>query len=1062
MKRKLVFLMLFVCCFYGIYAQTAQRVIRGVVTSAEDGSSIPGVSVVVKGSTLGVTTNIEGVYELTVPEDAEFLTFSYIGMVSQEVAIDDKNVINVVMQKDVVSVEEVVVIAYGTAKKSSFTGSASTVTAEKLEGRTVSSVTSALEGSVAGIQSTSTGEPGSAPAIRIRGIGSISASSAPLYVVDGIPYDGNISAINPDDIESMSVLKDASASALYGARGANGVIMITTKKGKAGEPKLRFKSTFGTMARSIDRYETVSASEYMELTYEGYRNQLQYADGYSRADAEDIALNGRVEAERELPNYVGMLGGEMYNPYNVPSNSLIDPVTGKIDPNAKLRYLDDWYEEATRDNPIRQEYMFSATGGNERTTYMMSLGYLDEKGIVENSKFKRLSGRLNLDTDLKSWLKAGMNASYSNTKKNYLTDEGTSYNNIWYSTLDIAPIYPVYKRLDSGDYDLDGNGNRQYDYGETRAYSDNYNVIATLFDDSRRIEHDNLSARTYAELYYDKDEINFLQGFKLRVNYGFDFFFGDQLVYQNPYHGDASNVGGRGWKVNTKVFSYTFNQLLTWQRSFNNHNLDVLAGHEFYKFTSPQLESTKQGYPFGGVTELAVAASEAGSSSVTDNYAVDSYLSRINYNYADKYYLSASFRTDGSSRFFKDSRWGSFWSGGASWRVSEEGFMAPVDWLNNLTLKASYGEQGNDQLLDDAGDPSYYAWQSLYDLANPNNVYSGAFYQSLENQNLRWEKNQNLNAGFETRLFNRVSLSFDWYKKWTSDLLLDRPMPLSSGVRFVWENIGEMTNQGIDFEYSVDILRGNFKWILGGQLSHFSNEVTKLVTDGQELVSGLSIITVGEPINSFYMAKSAGVDPITGKQLYWTRETVTDDDGNEIEKEVITDSYNEAAANRSIMGSRIPDFSGSIRNDFSYKGFDLSALLTFSKGGKIYEWVYAGLQSTRNPGTNWHSILLNRWQKPGDVTDVPILQLGTVNYPTERMLIDASYLTVKNVSLAYNFPKRWVNDIGVSNLKLFFTGENLVTFAKLQGMNPQYNFSGGQNYSYVPIRVLSFGIDIQF
>jgi TonB-linked SusC/RagA family outer membrane protein len=731
-----------------LQAQTVQ--ITGTVTSADDGMPIPGASVLVKGTSVGVATDIDGNYSISVPASATTLVFSFVGMVTQEIEISGRTIINIVLRTDAQELEEIIVVAYGTSRKESFTGSAKTVDTKALEKRTVTNVTKALDGAVPGVQATSGGgQPGSGSDIRIRGFGSINASNSPLYVVDGIPYDGNVNAINPDDIASVSVLKDASASALYGARGANGVIIITTKRGsETKEPEVRFKAVFGQSERTIGRYETVSTSEYLELLFEAYRNQL-INEGYSNAAASTIALNG--DEGENLLSYMGILGGEGYNPFSVPSNQLIDPVTGKVVSNATLLYSDDWYKEATRENPFRSDYQLSVNGGNDRTQYLFSMGYLNDYGIVENSKFSRITNRLSIDSQVKEWIKAGMSASYSLTKQNYLTDSGSSYDNIWFTTLTMAPIYPVYVRNSDGSFALDTEGNKVYDYGLNRAYNPNFNTIATLFDDSRSLNADNLSGRTYLDFDTDKD-IPIVKDLKLTLNLGFDYRGSDRLMYYNPMHGNARAIGGAAYKYNYRTLSYTFNQLLTYNKKFGEHSIDVLMGHEFYDYGYNYFYAEKQGFTFLGITELDGASTTTGSSSYYDTYKVESYLSRLNYNFADRYYFSGSFRTDGSSRFHQDARWGKFWSVGASWRVSEEAFMKPVTWLTNMTLKASYGSQGNDMLLM-GGNPNYYAWQSFFSTDWANNNMGGVWLTSLENQEVEWEKINNLNFGIDAKLF---------------------------------------------------------------------------------------------------------------------------------------------------------------------------------------------------------------------------------------------------------------------------------------------------------------------
>ena len=699
-------MLLLACLFVGIGLVTAQtQKVTGVVISEEDGQPVVGASVLVKGTTLGTITDVDGNFNLSnVPSSAKTLQISYIGMQTQEVAIKPK--LKVILKADAQQLEEVMVVAYGTAKKQSFTGSADMVKSDQIEKRTVANLSKALEGTAPGIQMTSGGgQPGEASKVVIRGFGSINASNNPLYVLDGIPFDGDLSSINPADIESMSVLKDASSAALYGARGANGVIMITTKKGKEGKPSVNLKASWGVTSRAFPRYNTVNAKEFMEATFEGYKNYL-LDDGVTDSDAREIAAGDLIPT----------LGG--YNPFNVSNDQLIDPATGRLNSNAQLLYQDDWMDEATKDSPLRQEYQFSVSGGNSNTNYNFSLGYLNEDGLAVNTGFERFSGRMNIDSQIKKWLKSGLSASFSTTTQDYtFEDGGSAFYNIWYSSEMIAPIYPVYKKNADGS-NLLVDGEKEYDYGVNRPSFSNMNWIAALYQDKRERKSDNLSSRAYVTLSgKDYDELGFFKDFTLTSNIGIDYRNRNTLNYYNPDEGDAAGVGGDSYRSATRMLSYTFNQLLNYNKTFDKHSLDVLVGHEFYSYENLFLSAERQGFPFNGLQELANGAQIIGGTSYKDIYKIESVFGRINYSFSDRYYLSGSYRTDGSSRFHKDNRWGSFWSLGGAWRISEEAFMSGAkSWLNSLTLKASYGVQGNDAIVDKDGYETYYGWQSLYDM----------------------------------------------------------------------------------------------------------------------------------------------------------------------------------------------------------------------------------------------------------------------------------------------------------------------------------------------------------
>lgn len=1053
MKKKITWFVTFLLIGIGLSnAQISQ--VTGNVASDEDGLPVVGASVLVKGTTVGTVTDIDGNFTITgVPASAKVLVVSFIGLQSQEVPV--KSVVNVVLKSDAKQLDEVMVVAYGTAKKESFTGSASVVKADKITSRPVANVTKALDGLVAGVQTTSgSGQPGSGVSVVVRGYGSINSAQSPLYVVDGVPYDGDVVSINPNDIESMTVLKDASAGALYGSRGANGVVMITTKKGKSGKVNVNLKANWGVASRSIPRYETMDEAGYLETVFQSYKNNQIYNNGLLPAEAGVAALAAMKAGSTAIFGQ-----NEQYNPFNYSITELIDPATGKVRSDARLKYSEDWMNEAMVNNPLRQEYNASFSGGNEKTKYMFSLGYLNEKGLLKTTQFSRYNGRMNIDSDVTNWLKAGMNASYSRNENNTAVENSSGNSNVWYTAQLMAPIFPVYEKDADGKTVLDKNGNPVFDYGTNRPAGANadWNTIATLYDDKYSTTSDNLSARMYMELGNLKEGP--LQGLKFSVNYGFDLINRNNMTYYNPYNGNATSVKGRLTKSASRSFSYTLNQLLNYDRRFGKHHVAALVGHEFYKYTYSYLSGQKTGFPFGGLYELAAATTVVDTDSYSHNYSVESVLSRLSYDYADKYYFSASFRTDGSSRFYKDSRWGNFWSVGANWRISQEEFMKNVRWVNNLSVKASYGVQGNDRLLDSNGYDIYYAWQSFYSLSYPNNTMNGAALSSLENKGLKWEKNGNLNVGVEGRLFDRVSFSVEWYQRKTSDMLMSFPMATSLGFDGYNKNIGSMRNRGLDVSVATDIFQQpNFGWRLTLMGSTVKNEVLQLA-DKPEIINGSYIIREGETINSFYTATAAGVDPATGEQLYWVWDT--DKDGVRGEKYISNDA-SKATNCKEIQGSRIPDLYGSFNNEFRYKNFDLAVLCTYSIGGKVLDGVYRTLMYGNYVGQAKSKNLERAWKQPGDITDIPRIEIGKSYITTNNDLIDASYLAIKNISLGYTFPDKLIQKWGMNRLRLSATADNVVLFNCLKGMNPQHNFSGGTSFGYVPVRTVSFGIDVTF
>ena len=1060
MERKLTLILAFLFLSLGIgYAQTQ---VSGTVLSQDDNEPVVGATVQVVGSTVGVATDINGKFSLKMPEGKTMLRISYVGM--EPIEVSARPNMRILLTSDKQALDEVIVVAYGSAKKSSFTGSAANVNSKELELRPVASATKALEGNVSGVQVTSgSGQPGSSPAIRVRGFGSINASSAPLYVVDGTPYDGDLASINPADIESMTVLKDASAGALYGARGANGVVMITTKQGKSGKPNVNWRSTIGWSNRAIKKYDNVSQKEFVQLFYEALRNDFQFNQGYSLADAE-AAARASLGAKDNLSS-------EFYNPFkNYTWENIIDPATGQVRADAQSAWDENWMDAVLRKNAFRHEHQFSIDGGSDRTKYMLSLGYLNEDGLLETTSFQRYTARTNVESQVTDWFKANLSTALTHSESNFSDYDGTSTSNVWYTAQFINPLFPVYLKDAQGNTMYDDQNRVLYDWGEERedgsyrpgSMSD-FNSLGMLMLDDAYTKRDAASVRTGIQFGGDSPRFGVLQGLKLAINFGADYNSSNYMRYMNSEHGNQKNAGGLIQKQNGRTLSYTFNQLLTWNRSFGMHNFDVLLGHEWYDYTYEYLGAGKTSL-VNGIKELRPGTTLYDADSYTQKYRINSFLSRLNYNYADRYYFSASFRQDASSRFYRDNNTGSFWSVGANWRISKEKFMQGIDWLDNLSFKISYGEQGNDNILDADGYANYYTWQSLYNLSYPNGDAPGGFVSTLENKEVSWEKNGNLNIGLEGTFFNsRLHASIEYYNKKTTDMLLNYPMALSTGFTGYSANVGDMRNQGWEFEVSGTPVRTkDFEWTLGWMGSLLNNKVLKLTAESPEIISGVRIIKESYELNTFYMSKSAGVDPLTGQQLYWAYEK--DDNGNKVAgSDYITNDYTKANASKYFLGSRIPDLYGSVTTGLTYKGLSLTMLATYSLGGKIYDSSYASSMDLWYVSSTWNRAALRRWQKPGDITDVPRMAIADGSaLTTDRYLIDASYFAIKNITLSYTLPQLWVSKIGLGNVRVFTSWDNVALFSHLDGMDPQYNFSGGTDYNYVPNKTVTVGLEVKF
>ena len=687
---------------------------------------------------------------------------------------------------------------------------------------------------------------------------------------------------------------------------------------------------------------------------------------------------------------------------------------------------------------------------------MFSLGYVNEDGILVTTGFQRYNARANITSTVTDWFKANLNTALTHSMMNFSDYDGSSTSNVWYSAQFVSPLFPMYVKDMDGNNVLGENGQPQLDYGEggrPGSYVD-YNPLGGLVDDKADVKNDVASLRTGMTFGSDNDNFGVFKGLKLSVNFGMDYRNLSQMSYMNMYHGNQASAGGLLMKYNTRMQSYTFNQLLTWSRSFGLHNFDVLAGHEFYAYKYEYLSAGKTNL-VDGILELRPGTTLYNADSYTDNYRIESWLGRFNYNYDEKYYFDASFRTDGSSRFYKDNRWGKFWSVGGNWRVSKEAFMEDVEWVNNLSLKVSYGQQGNDDL------GTYYAWQSLYDLSWSNSAQIGGMVSTLENKKVTWEKNNNFNVGFEAALFdNRLSINAEYYNKKTTDMLLEYPMATSTGFNGYNANVGDMRNSGFEFEIKGTPIKTNdFTWNITWMGSTVKNKVLKLTAESPEIINGIYSIKEGQEINTFYMAKSAGVDPATGAQLYWVYDK--DENGNIINERISSD-YSKAANSKYYLGSRIPTLYGSLATDFSWKGFDLNILTTYSIGGKIYDSLYAGSMNNMYYNSGWNKHAMRRWQKPGDITDVPRIEVAGSYATNDRFLVDASYFAIKNITLGYTLPKSWLNKVNMNSVRVFASVDNLALFTHLQGMDPQYNFSGSTDYAYTPNKTWSLGVEVNF
>jgi TonB-linked SusC/RagA family outer membrane protein len=1037
---------LFLLLFVASIAFAQDKKITGKVTSVDDGLPLPGVSVKVTGSNLGTQTDVNGNYSITATSTAKSLTFSFIGFKSFTSLIKQSGVVNVKLETDAGILNEVVVLAYGSSKKEAITGSVATLNAEAIENRVVTNISNILQGVAPGIQvAGGGGQPGNSAAVRIRGFGSISASNAPLYVLDGAVYDGNIGDINPNDIGTVSLLKDASSSALYGARGANGVIIITTKKGKLGEPQLSFNLNQGFSERGIPEYDRVGTLDYYPMAWQALRNSLVYprsGTGISPAAAATSASNS-------------IQGNLIYNPFNVPNNQIVG-TDGKLNPNASLLYNDfDWYAPVQRSGS-RTDLNTSISGRSGKSDYYISLGYLDDKGFVERSDFKRFTGRINVNTQVKSWLKTGLNLSSNLSDGNLAVSGGNAFVNIFNFARGIAPIYPVRAYDATGQPVINpATGQQFYDYGEhpgafnrPSGASGGRNVVyETLLNDivNRRVA---VNARTYAE-------IKFLKDFTFRPSFSMDMRNAFDEEFRNPIVGDGAGFNGLATRSSSLTKSFTLNQILTYKKSIQKHNFDVLVAHENYDLEFTANNSSKVNQILAGNTQLANFVTPQSAGGSQDNYRIESYFSKASYNYNDKYFFDVSLRRDGSSRFSSDSRYGTFYSLGSSWSISKENFMKDVSWVDDLRFKASYGEVGNDNL------GGYYNYQAFYDLGWNNGSQPGILLATAATPELRWETVNTLNLGVAFSLFkNRLSGELEVFNRGSKDLLFNVPQPLSNPVTSFRKNIGTMTNKGIELQLGGDIIRSkNFNWNLLTNWSVFKNEITKLPEETPTIIVGTKKYEAGQDIYQFWLRQYAGVDPADGTALYVPAAGTTTGLRTVNGTDYVIDANN---AEFAYSGTAIPDLFGAFTNTFRYKDLQLSFLVNYQIGGRFYDSVYQGLMGF-NYGSSLHQDVLNSWTESNTQSQIPRLDAtstGFHNATSSRWLVDASYISLTNVNLTYNLPKKFINKFDLKGVRIFMAGENLGLISHRKGLSPIESFNGLNGNNYLPSRTVSFGLGV--
>jgi len=962
-----------------------------------------------------------------------------------QVPVQGNRTVSVELTPSAEFLDETIVVAYGTAKKSSYSGSASMVRSEELAQKPVSSVEQALQGKVAGLQVTSaSGQPGAATTFRIRGTGTLNASADPLYVIDGVAttntnYSYNadytsatssiLSTINPQDIESITVLKDAAAASLYGSRAANGVVIITTKNGRAGDGHVSFNAQYG-ISSVPKKYDVMNSAEYYKTVFDNY---LESGNGAEWANAQTQGLL-------------------TWNPYNV-ANPL--DASGNVASGAKIVIDTDWQDEVMKTG-FSQDYSLSYSGGNDKTSYFISGGYFDQKGTTPSASYTRYSGKATVDTQVKPWLKGGANAIFSYALQNSEVGSSAGASPL-FNAAQFPNAVPVYLVDGNGDYLLDAAGNKQFNW--TNPASKDFNPVGLPTMDTNKAETYRLLASFYTE-------ITFADGLTAKTVFSPDFVSVYDTSYWNKYHGNGPAYNGRGTKNQTYDLMYTSTTTLNFARTFaDNHTVSAMAGYEFWKSKRDYFNGTKTDYAFDFMTELAGASNMQAMTSYFTEAALISYLGHAEYNYAEKYFLSGSFRRDGSSVFGSDRKWGNFFSVGASWRMKQEGFLQDTDWISDLKLRASYGTSGNN-----AGIGRYQAlglWiaDSSYQYGNS----SGLGHESFSNPDLGWEKQRMLNIGVDFGfLKNRINGSIEIFDKTSDDLLYEYPLPASHGVGNYYDqvssvmmNLAKVRNRGLEFVLNgTPIQNSDFSWDISFNYSYNADEILDLAGDDDITMSDTKKIwKIGYSQYEFYMPTWVGVDPANGNPL-WKAGSGT------------TCVYSEA--DYEMQGRATPWGFGSLTNSFNWKGLNFSFVFYYNLGGKFYDAIYAGMMHEGNDsGKNMHKDALNAWTPSNTQTDVPKYinsNDNQSNSPSTRFLYDATYLKLKNVSLSYSFPKSMTRKLGIiDGIRVYCNADNLFTVFKDKDYKGYddidiFGVGGYDAYPYyVPIsRTYTMGVNITF
>lgn len=989
--------------------------VSGVIIDANTQETIVGASVLVKGTTTGAVTDIDGKFTMAVDKLPVTLVVTYVGYQKKEVKVSSQGQTTITLSEDSQMMDEVIVTGYGTFKKSAYAGSAANVKADKIADVPTVSFQDMLQGNATGVQfSAASGQPGASSNVSIRGMGSINASNTPLYVIDGVPVmSGSINSIDSDagldimstlntnDIASITVIKDAAAASLYGSRAANGVIIITTKQGQQGKPKVSLQADWGFSDFAMEYRPVMSGQQRRDYIYNGlYIGQIR--DGESEEAA-------KAYADENIDDYAPV------------------PWCGFVD-----------WDDVLFKKGSHQQYEASLSGGTDKFKYYSSIAYLKQEGITQRSGLERLTGRLNVEYKATNKLTMGANVLFSNVNQDVYS-EGFTYTSPFYSSRSaVTPSDPVYNE--------DGTWNRSL-----IRIGDRNPALANAYDSQREYV-----TRTFNTVY---GQYEFIKDLKFKSTFSYDYITTKGKDWADPRTSNGEDINGGMEKKYYERRKMVWGNQLSYAKTFAEiHHLDGLLGYE--------IDDQYRDYLFGYATNFATSdkndisngkKTESVSGSNTRTRMV-SYIGRVNYDYDNKYFLGASYRVDGSSRLERSHRWGNFWSVSGAWRIIEEDFMKPTNkWLTDLKLRVSYGVNGT--LPSD-----YYGYMALSSLGSGYNEQPAIIISQLANANLKWETNYNLNLGLDFALFDRVNVTLEYYLRNTKNLLMDSPVSMTTGFNSYLMNVGQLRNQGVELEInSTNIKNKNFEWKTTFNLSHNTNKVVNLDGDQTEIISGTQIHKIGHSYRTFYMIEFAGINPENGNPQFYTNDLLED---GTYSKE-ITENATKA---KSIMLDKHaePNITGGLYNSFRYKWFDLSFLFNYQFGGYSYDtWAQKTEHGGYDMEANIPTYYADSWKNPGDITKYECFydkssSVAMHKITNSRRLHSTDYFRLKTLTFGFTLPKQWTSAIGISNARLYMSANNLLTWAAWDYYDPESVVNGSATQSTPPLKTVTFGLNLNF